>query len=64
LEGSRIIRDKHPRLNPSCPPFTKGGIPLFEKEGLRKILKEYVGLIMNPPLILKGRGWNGDGSAF
>jgi hypothetical protein len=24
-------------LNPSCPPFAKGGTPLFEKEGLGEI---------------------------
>jgi hypothetical protein len=28
-----------PKPNPSCPPFAKGGIPLFEKEGLGEICR-------------------------
>jgi hypothetical protein len=38
---------RHRRLNPTFPPFTKGGIPLFGKEGLGEILKEYVCSIMD-----------------
>jgi hypothetical protein len=43
------------RLNPSCPPFKKGGIPLFEKEGAGEILEKYFWSIMDS--IVNRRNW-------
>jgi hypothetical protein len=38
--GPKSGRPKKP--NPSSPPFAKGGIPLFGKEGLGEICERYV----------------------
>jgi len=41
----------HWKLNPSSLPLQKGGIPLFEKEGLGEILEDYVFFIMDSLII-------------
>jgi hypothetical protein len=33
----KLCLENHQSQNPSHPPFAKGGIPLFEKEGLGEI---------------------------